>query len=1014
MSFDEEFKQPSAWYRSAPFWAWNDRLEIEQLHLQIEELHKQGFGGFFMHSREGLETPYLGNEWDGCIQSCVEKARQLGMEAWLYDEDRWPSGSCGGVVSEKHPLRGLTMEVCNPPLVFDAADPSIRALYTARIAECRLFNFQRHPLGVSIAVPDDQVLLVVRLEVSSGSVWFNGSAPPDNLDPATVKAFIESTHEHYRSYLSSSFGSVVPGIFTDEPSLADRHAKFPPTRGWLPWSEGMEQYYASLGHGDVYETLPWLYFQGDGSLSARYVYWHTLALRFEACYSETIGAWCTEHGLLYTGHFLQEDKLGLSTRVNGSIMPHYTHQHMPGIDLLGEQIEEFLTVKQVASVAHQYGKERVVCETYAGCGWDFSFEGQKWVGEWQYLLGVTNRCQHLMLYSLRGNRKRDYPQSFNYHAQWWEKQRVVEDYFARLSVVLQQGEVVRPFLVIHPQSSVWTMIGCDPYGNPIRRNERDVPFGDAVGYQLNALLKQMEYAGLHADLGDETLIQRDGRVCDGLFSIAKASYSVVILPRLTNIYASTYAALVSYIEQGGRLVVLGDAPTRIDARPDPRLDLLFSQDDVTYVEDEQSLISLLINEKPGVVNVDAPSNTVLTRLQKDGSTYYLYVLNTDRQRGALCHCKVSTQRRITRLNLVDGSMKQVQAFDGVWDVSLGRCGSALFKLEECSNDQVSSCCPFDRNFLQYTMVLDANAKVSLGIENVLTLDRCCYALDGASWSDECFTWEAQRDIRARLKMISLDTDEVMQRYRWVTQPHPLDGRTVTLRYCFTVDELVQSPYYLVIEEPSHYQISCNGTDIAVNDCGWYLDHSLRKLELSGVRVGENVLLLTCNYLQSMSFEDIFVCGTFGVSSSRTLRAGVQTLGLGSWTSQGLLHYPGMVSYRHTFFLPALRGRVVLEKGMFAGSCMTYCVNGREYDVPWSEVEAVDVTDAVVDGRNKLEIHVYGSPRNMLGPLHLKHMGPVTNPQSFFPAVQDRTDSYQVVEVGLLSNPNICLYQGELA
>jgi len=38
------------------FWAWNDEMSEERIQMQIEEFHKQGFRGFFMHSRGGLRT----------------------------------------------------------------------------------------------------------------------------------------------------------------------------------------------------------------------------------------------------------------------------------------------------------------------------------------------------------------------------------------------------------------------------------------------------------------------------------------------------------------------------------------------------------------------------------------------------------------------------------------------------------------------------------------------------------------------------------------------------------------------------------------------------------------------------------------------------------------------------------------------------------------------------------------------------------------------------------------------
>ena len=56
---DSLFKQPTAEYRGAPFWAWNTRLEQKELDRQMEVLKSMGFGGAHLHPRTGLETPYL-------------------------------------------------------------------------------------------------------------------------------------------------------------------------------------------------------------------------------------------------------------------------------------------------------------------------------------------------------------------------------------------------------------------------------------------------------------------------------------------------------------------------------------------------------------------------------------------------------------------------------------------------------------------------------------------------------------------------------------------------------------------------------------------------------------------------------------------------------------------------------------------------------------------------------------------------------------------------------------------
>src|SRR5688500_16511598 len=86
------FADPPAEYRGAPFWCWNTKLDREQLLRQIGIFKRMGFGGFHIHCRTGLATPYLGEEFMRLVRDCTAEAKRLGMRCWLYDEDRWPSG----------------------------------------------------------------------------------------------------------------------------------------------------------------------------------------------------------------------------------------------------------------------------------------------------------------------------------------------------------------------------------------------------------------------------------------------------------------------------------------------------------------------------------------------------------------------------------------------------------------------------------------------------------------------------------------------------------------------------------------------------------------------------------------------------------------------------------------------------------------------------------------------------------------------------------------------------------
>ena len=95
----ELFQSPTSEYRGTPFWSWNTNLEKDELLWQIDQLKDMGFGGFHIHSRAGMATEYLGKEFMELVKACNDKAKQEKMLTWLYDEDRWPSGFAGGLLT---------------------------------------------------------------------------------------------------------------------------------------------------------------------------------------------------------------------------------------------------------------------------------------------------------------------------------------------------------------------------------------------------------------------------------------------------------------------------------------------------------------------------------------------------------------------------------------------------------------------------------------------------------------------------------------------------------------------------------------------------------------------------------------------------------------------------------------------------------------------------------------------------------------------------------------------------
>ena len=90
----ELFRHPTAAYRAAPFWAWNCKLEKETLDRQMPVFQEMGMGGFHMHVRTGLDTPYLSDEFMERIRQCVDWAGAHDAHG-RPDEQRAVSGYAG-------------------------------------------------------------------------------------------------------------------------------------------------------------------------------------------------------------------------------------------------------------------------------------------------------------------------------------------------------------------------------------------------------------------------------------------------------------------------------------------------------------------------------------------------------------------------------------------------------------------------------------------------------------------------------------------------------------------------------------------------------------------------------------------------------------------------------------------------------------------------------------------------------------------------------------------------------
>ena len=1095
-------KNPPKEYRSAPFWGWNDKLQKENLGEQIEGFKRAGMGGFFIHSREGLETEYLSTEWMEDVKFCVDKARENDLELWIYDEDKWPSGAAGGMVSRENPAeftaRALTMECGKAgklvvPTKLSTGEKKITAGEVQAVEQNmeteflqgiyviqtkadgrfikRMKEYPTYEEAVG-ACGEDEEILILRQEISGKSEWYNGLMPPDNLNPESVKTFLKLTHEHYEEVFGGSFPKEVKGFFTDEPNCCDFFSVFHEGRPWIPWSIGFTEYFIGKRGYDPQEKLPYLFFDGEGAAKIRHDYWKTVAQRFEESYMKQVYEWCDKRGLRTTGHILYENDLGYQTRVCGAAMPQLRYLHNPGIDLLGAQTDEYLTVKQCASVAHQYDRSMTISEAYGCTGWELDFSTQKWLGDWQFALGITRRCQHLALYSITGCRKRDYPPVFNYQNTWWEDNDKMENYFGRLALCLSQGEPVRKVLMIHPISSIWTECRSDREEdfNHLEMNmgwmDEHITSLNRKGEYYNRIAKALTAGHVDFDFGDEILLEQDGKVENGKFVAGTCSYQVVVVPGVKNLFANTVKLLKEFLAAGGTVIWLKPYPVMVegekigrkqvcddkdlDKKPDSEgvneekadckkvcekygdiRDILGAEAFVHTVEHEWELteaVAKCTGKDFTVRNASgAEDGEILSMLRETEDGHILFLTNHDRNNAHQVYIKLDCGNAVEELDPLTGEVCEVETvadgegvcFTRTFETGMSRI---YFVKKGSSGGKVSGCgmtaATFPYRHPHYTdpvlATFGPDAKFRRTMENVLTIDRCTYELGekaGTGESAEMEIWQAQREIREKLAMQQVYYNGAPQRYTWVDQPHPADGTPFAMHFRFNVLEEISGECSFVIEKPYGLEVCFDGKKCELTD-RWFIDKDMRCFGLPSLSRGVHQITIKGSYDQKRELEDVFVTGNFAVDMSGNIFQEKEILHTGDWCMQGYVNYPGGMIYQYKVPRLISHKQVLLHLGEWCGTLLKVRVNGKETSFHFEKKNCVtDVTGLFEKEENTLEIEITGSPRNMFGPFHQSYTGcSRISWADFRTEGMFHTDGKVLKPYGMMGQSYICEYE----
>jgi hypothetical protein len=991
----KELKNPSSAYRSAPLWVWNTQMSRADIDRTLQELKEQGFGGAFVHPRPGLITEYLSAEWFALFRYSVEKGKKLGMNIWIYDENSYPSGFAGGHVPAEMPEsynqgQGLI------PGAAESLPENAGDYFLCLKREGETFT-DITPFVNDYAGQKGEYVLY-RKSYYGKSKWHGGYSYVDLLYPGVTQKFIEVTMSGYEKELGKELGPVVKGVFTDEPNIA--------TPGGLRWTPDLFAVFEKKWGYDLKTALPLLGEETGNWKQVRHNYMETLLQLFVDRWSKPWHAYTEAKRLQWTGHYWEHGWPNMNDGPDNMAM--YAWHQMPAIDMLFNQFNDghpqaqfgnIRAVKELRSAANQTGATRTLSETYGGGGWDVTFEDLKRLGDWEYVLGVNFMNQHLSHTTITGARKYDYPPVFTSLSPWWTDYKYQNDYFARLSLLLSQGEQLNDILLLEPTTTVWL------YYSHIKGH----PHAMTVGADFQRFVTRLEKAQVEYDLGSENIIKDRGKVRNGKFVVGKRAYGKVVIPFLVeNIDAASFELLKKFVREGGQLIAFS-TPTLVNGKESADMADFFRENAsriITKTElNDEVIRELFSNDKITFRQIAGNDLYHQRRTYNDGEL--LFLVNSSLTETA----KGSLSVQGSRLLELDGTTGEIFAFPSRQN---GRYAEAEFELPPAGSLLLFSASSGSGEYSPKPGIAgktEVKADSPLAIErlkeNVHTVDFCDLLIDGKA-ERNLYSVEARVKLYRHFGLDDPWNSAIQYRLKDVEKDTFKTGNIQVQYHFIAVGDAAKFNAKLVAEQPGLWNVAVNGQAVAAVPEEYWLDSRFGVYDIGkAVKEGVNTVELSVSPMSIYAeVSPVYILGDFSLEAAPVgwiLRNPVGRLALGSWKEQGHPYYSWDVSYSKNYTVENGSARYSLKLNKWKGTVAEVFVNGEKAGIIAYKPYEFDLTPRLKKGSNTIEVRVVGSLKNLMGPHYNRDRG--INGPWHWNGVQKQAPGrdYDLFEYGLLED-----------
>jgi len=542
-------------YSVSGFWFWNDLIKKDELEKQLGLMKQIGANQPVIHARNGLLNEYLSDDWFSLFKFTVDECKNNGQKCWIYDEKDWPSGNCGWSLTKDEKYREHFLQ-------FDffklKANKLIHLDKNYLTATVFFKNGKNETLDLNIksfTFNEDVEIICVYIDVDPYEAC--GKYNIEYLSGDAIKLFINSTHEKYKERFKDDFGKIISGTFMDETRFCNA----------MPWTEEFCNEFKNRKGYDIIPLLPFLVRNGKKSDLIRFDYYDVVSDLYAENTYKQIYDWAEKNNLKTTGHVLGEETIATQSYFGADVIRIFRYLHVPGIDHLGNGIGS-LDAKFIASAAHHYGKDRVSCEAFGASGWDMEYESMVRISNWLFQQGINLILMHGFYYSIRDERKDDFPPSYFFQWKHWNRMKEYIPMANRMMEMLSGGYPETGILVYSPMETFWNYFEPDltlktffaKPGTPLAK------YGSAPPPIKNerAAFIDNQFQLICAGLADENLDYEitgsdalsEFKIENGCFinTHTGASYHVIVLPCVKLMTPNMVDLLDKFSHEGGIVI----------------------------------------------------------------------------------------------------------------------------------------------------------------------------------------------------------------------------------------------------------------------------------------------------------------------------------------------------------------------------------------------------------------------------------------------------------------------------